>query len=282
LVLLLVAGGCGRIGFDPGDLTDLGDTDDVDPPDASRLCGGHDEDGDGVGDACDNCPTIPNADQANDGELDAGDAADVVGDACDPRPAIGGDYLGWIDVFTSDTTGDYATLGDVMWDGADGLLLGDDGPDGIGAISFEAAPQFGRVHWHAQRLTASTTEPSYYGAWTNIGAADLSDSVFAHVADDPDDGLEPNTVIKESTGGGGERYSDFVRFAAPIDGDLVRFTFDTPLATGGDATYRYDVLGAGDSQVVAIDLSRPYTGAYEIEAVRTSIRLLSLVVYAIE
>lgn len=43
----------------------------------------HDEDGDGVVDSCDNCPGIPNANQADTTES----PPDGVGDACDPRPA---------------------------------------------------------------------------------------------------------------------------------------------------------------------------------------------------
>ncbi len=47
-----------------------------DAPDAPR-CAGQDEDGDGYPDLCDNCPSVPNPDQANaDG--------DDLGDACDP------------------------------------------------------------------------------------------------------------------------------------------------------------------------------------------------------
>src|SRR5207248_2629145 len=47
---------------------------------------GHDEDGDGVDDVCDNCPGIANADQA---DIDS----DGVGDACDPAPHTCGDRL---------------------------------------------------------------------------------------------------------------------------------------------------------------------------------------------
>ena len=47
---------------------------------------GHDEDGDGLPDECDNCPGISNSDQVDsDG--------DGVGDACDPRPGLPGDSL---------------------------------------------------------------------------------------------------------------------------------------------------------------------------------------------
>lgn len=50
-------------------------------------CGTDDEDGDGIPDGCDNCPTVANPSQADTTELAAGLPADGVGDACDPRPA---------------------------------------------------------------------------------------------------------------------------------------------------------------------------------------------------
>lgn len=50
--------------------------------DAAGCTGTHDEDGDGIVDACDNCPGIANADQADTTET----RADGVGNACDPRP----------------------------------------------------------------------------------------------------------------------------------------------------------------------------------------------------
>ena len=53
----------------------------------------YDEDADGVGDACDNCPHIANATQANIGETAVGGVADAVGDVCDPNPTLTGDDI---------------------------------------------------------------------------------------------------------------------------------------------------------------------------------------------
>lgn len=72
----------------------LGDIDEEDPPDP---CGPLelDEDGDGIPDGCDNCPTVANEDQADD--LD--DAPDGVGDQCDPSPGLGGDRIARFESF---------------------------------------------------------------------------------------------------------------------------------------------------------------------------------------
>ncbi len=69
-ILLVIAAGCGRFGFD--DTPDRADA----SADAPASCTGHDEDADGFPDACDRCPGIA------DNQADAD--GDGVGDACDP------------------------------------------------------------------------------------------------------------------------------------------------------------------------------------------------------
>ena len=76
----MLCAGCGRFGFD----LDLDRADGSIAHDDSPLVActptGHDEDADGIDDACDVCPHIADASQA-DGD------GDRVGDVCDPEPA---------------------------------------------------------------------------------------------------------------------------------------------------------------------------------------------------
>lgn|GEM_PF-7126581 len=75
---------------------------DVRPPPLCSLAVGlpfEDEDRDGVHDRCDNCPSDPNTDQLNLGEMNLGRLADGVGDACDPQPNLAGDAVLFFDAF---------------------------------------------------------------------------------------------------------------------------------------------------------------------------------------
>jgi hypothetical protein len=91
LGLLALVAACGRLGFDDRGTRDAAAIADA-RPDAPA---GHDEDGDGIPDALDNCPHIANADQADsDG--------DGVGDVCDPEPAIPRQHIAFFDPLVGD------------------------------------------------------------------------------------------------------------------------------------------------------------------------------------
>lgn len=78
----------------------------------------HDEDGDRIFDACDNCPTIVNPTQADLSEIEARAFADGVGDSCDPRPSVGGDDLRAFYSFASEAQAD-------AWTGSGFTISGD-------------------------------------------------------------------------------------------------------------------------------------------------------------
>ena len=91
--------------------------------------GGHDEDGDGIVDGCDNCPTVANPTQSDTTESTGPDG---VGDACDPHPAT----RDHIQIFESFATAPFDwRYASVATTGGDALLV-----TGAGARNTALAP----------------------------------------------------------------------------------------------------------------------------------------------
>ncbi|MBZ0233991.1 MAG: thrombospondin type 3 repeat-containing protein [Deltaproteobacteria bacterium] len=96
---ILALGACLRETFPPpdgGSLDDDGAPGDAPLPLDARVdapLSGHDEDGDGIDDALDNCPQSANAQQRDLGEVNNGREADGVGDICDPDPDLPGNSI---------------------------------------------------------------------------------------------------------------------------------------------------------------------------------------------
>jgi hypothetical protein len=83
-------------------------------PDATIAPVAHDEDGDGLDDRADNCPTAANAPATAGAAQDDFDG-DGVGDACDPHPVTAGDVLVAVEYFTASTAPVWASVIPDTW-----------------------------------------------------------------------------------------------------------------------------------------------------------------------
>jgi hypothetical protein len=157
--LLLVLAGCGRLDFGArGDAAAGGDEA------TAKVCAnpaGHDEDGDGIDDACDGCPHIADPDQP-DGD------GDGVDDACDPNPTTPGDSIAYFDPFTSQRpewhVNGTGTLGSDEWDAGSNWALAMDVDSANDLFQFggHAEPPSTTFQHHVHVAVGPGTDAFYY------------------------------------------------------------------------------------------------------------------------
>ena len=270
---VLALAGCGRLGFAPeGDAATTPDG----WPDVPPGCVGPDEDGDGWPNACDNCVTEPNPDQADRGELAVGAPADGVGDACDPRPGVTGDYVALAAFHDDPNATAYALYNTWSYPGNGALRLG--AVAGLGSATYVAAEPVTRVDCGYTIIDASTSEIQWTGVWGEQG----SDSIFLEAARDPDGATTLFRIKEQRMGGAMSRYSTDIEGPAQFSvGQRYRVIGDSALVTGSEFELAVTDRALGITKRTSMALQVPWAGGGYIEANRMVVDFEYLVVYAI-
>jgi hypothetical protein len=210
--------------------------------DSGPTCWGtpssNDEDGDGVVDECDNCPSVSNANQANVGEVNAGTNADGVGDACDPRPAAGGDTIFFFDgmnfttipsTWTNVGAGSWTASGTSMspTSTASGQELERSFPSALGNYLAETAFTFTALTTLGSASIPFRTDASRNGWGCGVGINGSAGDLF----------------LTQVTGGTGETSPSTASIGVPQVGDRFR------LLAGGYSTSLYCMIAGGGARV---------------------------------
>jgi hypothetical protein len=245
----------------------------IPPPDVPRpACPAtNDEDGDGIGDACDNCPADVNPDQANVMETDIGLVADGLGDVCDPRPTQGGDTLLFFDGFAG------ATL-DPAWE---------EDPEDFSVTGGDL------VFNHPGDTDASTLRRGMgtnvlvntrftFTAWGVDGDADINQNLFIGLrgGDDDDDDDVRCSARRASTGGNATSVAYF-KYGADV---APATTGPTPMSLG--TTYRLTAAVRGSQVECGLEASRisavgvpVVNGFLRIRVRNIAVRIQNIVAY---
>ena len=170
----------------PGDQDGDGITDDQDNCPTVPNPDQHDEDGDGIGDVCDPCPPIANATTDTDG--------DGVADACDPNPNTPGDRIvrfegfggsalpaGWTANGTWSVSGD-SLVGHTLGDGFATFATMSPGEHDTIRAAFTVT----RIDVVPNRRSVAVIDDSNAGTSSGIGcevSADSDNSTFGGVID---------------------------------------------------------------------------------------------------
>lgn len=195
--------GCGRVGFDSRRAGGDG-------PMHACTPVGHDEDGDGVDDACDDCPHL-----ADPAQIDSD--GDGVGDVCDPEPAMPRQQIVVFDPFT--------TLG-AQWQASSGTTVsGDrlflDGQNGSSIVTLTLAPHHDLFEIHGTTGIKGPANQALLGLF--VGAKTGPGTYYCELFDDT------NTVLQ---------------FTYTLDGSNYMHGASTPATNrlaSGDGTFSYDV-----------------------------------------
>jgi hypothetical protein len=211
------------------------------PPDAAPACATtNDEDGDGVGDSCDNCPADFNPDQANVMETNSGVAADGLGDVCDPRPTQSGDALLFFDGFASSTLDPAWTADRAAFSVAGGNLVFNR-PGDTTALSLQRG--LGTDVLVNTRFT--------FINWGVDGDPDVNQNLFIGVRGNASNGDDVRCAARRASTGDNATSVAYFRYG---DADAPATTVPIAMALG--ATYRLTTMVRGTQIECSIGAAR--------------------------